>query len=256
MDIEADNDHGSEDGDDEASIHFLSVKPGFPHCDLDTITTLHKADNFTSALKTFIRRVHPPPAVPVLPNSVDRFDLYKRLSIRHKPVPATQNITVDRIRATPEVPAHERSKAVPAHFDTVLVRTEEVNEHTRGTYLEGLRVAQLRVIFTMPEHLRTQNIPKRLAYIEWFTPFRAPNNDSGFYSVTRSHQNRTPSAAIIPIDSIVSSCHLIPKFGTKFHPARWDSAEILEECTSFLLNKYISIATFYNYNKHLFVESS
>ena len=44
---------------------------------------------------------------------------------------------MDQIRATPEVPAHARSKAVPAHFDTVLVWTEEVNEHTRGTYLEG-----------------------------------------------------------------------------------------------------------------------
>ena len=139
MEIDDHDDHGSQDEDDAlaTSIHFLSVKPGFPHCDLNTITTLHKADNFTAALNTFIRRVHPPPELPVLPNSLDRFDLYKRLSIRHKPVPATRNVTVDRIRATPEVPAHARSKAVPAHFDTVLVRTEEVNEHTRGTYLEG-----------------------------------------------------------------------------------------------------------------------
>ena len=139
MEIDDHDDHGSQDEDDAlvTSIHFLSVKPGFPHCDLNTITTLHKADNFTAALNTFIRRVHPPPELPVLPNSLDRFDLYKRLSIRHKPVPATRNVTVDRIRATPEVPAHARLKAVPAHFDTVLVRTEEVNEHTRGTYLEG-----------------------------------------------------------------------------------------------------------------------
>jgi hypothetical protein len=139
MDIEDDNDHGSQDGgdSDEASIHFLSVKPGFPHRDLNTIITLHKAVNFTAALKTFIRRTYPPPAVPILPNSLDRFDLYKRLSIRHKACPATRKVTVDRIRATPEVPAHARHKAVPAHFDTVLVRTEEVNEHTKGTYLEG-----------------------------------------------------------------------------------------------------------------------
>jgi len=240
------------------------------------ITTLHKADNFSAALKTFIRRAYPQPAVPILPNSVDRFDLYKRVSIRHKPVPATRDVVVDRIRATPEVPAHARLKAVPAHFDTVLVRTEEVNEHTKGTYLEGnvfrgallikadhsfqisslgLRVAQLRVIFAMPDHLCGQKLAKRLAYIEWFTPFRAPNADSGLYSVTRSRQNRSPSAAIIPIDSIVSSCHLIPKFGTNFHPARWDSTEILEECTSFLLNKHISITTFYKYNEHLFVSS-
>ena len=140
LDMDTDDindDHGSQDGGDESSIHFLSVKPGFPHCDLNTITTLHKADNFTAALKTFIRRLHPPPAIPILPNSMDRFNLYKRLSIRHKPVPATQNATVNRIRATPEVPAHARRKAVPAHFDTVLVRTEEVNEHTKGTFLEG-----------------------------------------------------------------------------------------------------------------------
>jgi hypothetical protein len=119
----------------------------------------------------------------------------------------------------------------------------------------GLRVAQLRLIFTMPDHLCTPKMPKRLAYIEWFTHFRAPNADSGFHSVSRSHQNRMPSAAIIPIDSIVSSCHLVPKFGTKFHPARWDSSKILDECTTFLLNKHISIATFYKYNEHLFVDS-
>ena len=105
----------------------------------------------------------------------------------------------------------------------------------------------------MPDHLLTQNIPKRLAYIKWFTPFHAPNSDTGFYSVSRSHQNRIPSAAIIPIDLIVSSCHLILKFGMNFNPARWDSTEILEECTSFLLNKYISVTTFYKYNEHLFL---
>jgi hypothetical protein len=79
---------------------------------------------------------------------VDRFDLYKRLSIRHKPVPATCKVAMDRIRATPEVPAHARVKAVPPHFDTVLVRTEEVNEHTKGTFLEG-NVSQ-RVSLNIP----------------------------------------------------------------------------------------------------------
>ena len=134
MDIEDGDNPGCQDWGD----HFLSVKPGFPHRDLNTITTLHKAENFTAALTTFIRRIYPPPADPILPNSADRFNLYKRLSIRHKPVLATRNVTMDRIRATPEVPAHVRLKAVPAHFDTVLVRTEEVNEHTTGTFLEGI----------------------------------------------------------------------------------------------------------------------
>ena len=120
MDIEDNDNHGSQDGGDEASIHFLSVKPGFPHCNLNMITTLHKADNFAAALKTFIQREYPPPAVPILPNSVDCFNLYKHLSFRHKQVPATRNITVDRIHATPEVPAHGQLKAVPAHLTLCL----------------------------------------------------------------------------------------------------------------------------------------
>ena len=46
---------------------------------------------------------------------------------------------MDRLRATPLVPANGRSKAIPAHF-VVLVRVADVNEnqHTRGTYLEGM----------------------------------------------------------------------------------------------------------------------
>ena len=198
--------------------------------------------------------------------------MYKLLSIRHKPVPATQNVTVDQIRATPEVPAHARSKAVPAHFDTVLVQTEEVNKHTRGTYLEGntvflgvllnkadnsfklgLRVAQLRVIFTMPDHLHTQNIPKCLAYIEWFTPFCAPIPIPAFI-LSLIHIKigcRLLLSSLSRLNYI--KLHLIPKFGTNFYPARWDSTEILEECTSFLIKKYISITTFYKYNEHLFL---
>jgi hypothetical protein len=119
-------------------------------------------------------------------------------------------------------------------------------------FILGLRVAQLRVIFMMPDHLCGPKPPKRLAYIDWFSPFCAPHTDSGFYPVSRQHRNRTLSTAIIPIKSIVSSCHLIPKFGTNFHPARCDSTKILEECNSFFLNAHISIATFFNYNEHHF----
>ena len=47
---------------------------------------------------------------------------------------------MERVRATPSVPATDRLKAVPAHFDIVLVREVDANEnqHTRGTYLEGV----------------------------------------------------------------------------------------------------------------------
>ena len=36
--------------------------------------------------------------------------------------------------------------------------------------LAGLRVAQVRAIFSLPLHLQAPRLPTRLAYIEWFTP--------------------------------------------------------------------------------------
>jgi len=117
----------------------------------------------------------------------------------------------------------------------------------------GLRVAQLRVIFVLPEHLRHPYLPNKLAYIELFTPFRAPHPDSGLFPITRSSRNNGPVSEIIPLDSIISSCHLIPRFGTKFHPAKWNSDNVLEECKSFFLNKYLNIQTFFDLEQHLHV---
>jgi len=162
---------------------------------------------------------------------------------------------VEHVRATPSVPTTGRLKAVPAHFDIVLVREADANEnqHTRGTYLEGLRVAQLRVIFALPEgpeHLRHSRLPTRLAYIDWFTPFRAPHPDSGLFPVSRTSRNNAPISEIIPLDSILSSCHIIPRFGTKYLPAKWDSDSVLEQCKSFFLNKYLNIRFFFELERH------
>jgi hypothetical protein len=113
--------------------------------------------------------------------------------------------------------------------------------------LIGLRVGQIRLIFALPDYLRGRNLrlPKYNACIEWFSAFRAPNPDSNLFSVTRSRRNNAPVTEIVPLDSIKSSCYLTPRFGTTYHPARWSSADVLEDCHSFTLNKYISLALFY-----------
>ena len=51
-----------------------------------------------------------------------------------------QEAFVDRIHATPAVNGRGRLNNVPAHFDMVLIQTEEErnNEATKGTYLEGM----------------------------------------------------------------------------------------------------------------------
>ena len=112
-------------------------------------------------------------------------------------------------------------------------------------------MAQLRAIFTLPEHLQHSLLPKKLAYVEWFTPFHAPHSDSGLFSVARASRNNGPVSEIIPLDFIVSSCHLIPRFGTKYHPAKWDSNTVPEECKSFFLNKYINIQFFFELEQRL-----
>ena len=109
------------------------------------------------------------------------------------------------------------------------------------------------MIFALPEHLRHSHLPNKLAYVEWFTPFRAPHSDSGFFPVTRASRNNGPLSEIIPLDSIVSSCHLIPRFGTKYHPAKWNSDSVLEECKSFFLNKHLNIRFFFDLERHLCV---
>jgi hypothetical protein len=251
------------------SSHSVSVKPAYPHISLSTITTEFRAIGFLPALTTYIRRTYPPPALPMLPNAADHFDVYKRLNIALPGLTAVgRQAFIDRIRATPGVSGRGRLSDVPAHFDMALIRVEEerTNEATKGSYLEGnydlildycfvllnflhlsligLRVGQVRLIFALPDYLRGRDLPRYHACIEWFNPFRAPNPDSKLFSVTRSHRNNSPISEIVPVTSIVSSCYLTPKFGTNYHPAKWTSTNVLEDCKSFTLNKYISLYFF------------
>ena len=63
------------------ATHSVAVKPAYPHISISTITSDFKATGFLSALKNYIRRVYPPPALPLFPTTVDHFDVYKRLNI-------------------------------------------------------------------------------------------------------------------------------------------------------------------------------
>jgi Plavaka transposase len=136
-----------EDFDDQTTpvskstkTHSVSLKPAYPHISLTTITTDFKATGFLPALKNYIRRAYPPPALPLFPNTADCFDVYKRLNILQPPLAAVgQEAFVDRIRVTPAVKGSGRLHDVPARFDIALIRAENDrdNEATKGTYLEG-----------------------------------------------------------------------------------------------------------------------
>ena len=57
-------------------------------------------------------------------------------------------------------------------------------------------------------------------------------------------------ATVLSVQYIVCSCYLNPKFGMTYHPAKWTSAEVLEECKLFTFNKYLILAMFYNLEKY------
>ncbi|KAJ7901124.1 hypothetical protein B0H14DRAFT_2180647, partial [Mycena olivaceomarginata] len=95
--------------------------------------------------------------------------------------------------------------------DFVLIRTGERNALTDGTALEGLRVAQVRVLFSFPAYYPAPfDTAKPLAYVEWFTPFARPERDSNLHVVRRSTRRHLPYAEIIDLDRIVRNCFLVP----------------------------------------------
>ncbi|KAI0693165.1 hypothetical protein BC835DRAFT_1546152, partial [Cytidiella melzeri] len=60
-----------------------------------------------------------------------------------------------------------------------------------------------------------------LAYIEWYTPFHRYDDLTGMFSVASSQRLHRRRASIIPITSIVRTCHLIPAW-ERVHVARTD----------------------------------
>jgi len=105
-----------------------------------------------------------------------------------------------------------------------------------------MRVAQVRVIFTLPRQFGTYS-QRGLAYVEWFTPFREPDPFSGLRQVSRSTRQLRRNAAVVLVDKLVRPCHLIPKMGQSVDPG-WTSANVYEVASDFYLNPYIDVDTF------------
>ncbi|KAG2117574.1 hypothetical protein DEU56DRAFT_748054 [Suillus clintonianus] len=242
------SDEGSTTQPIPVSKHILPSRPSFKALTVATITRTFGAFNFLPALTQFLRLDVVPANGGLIVSEWDRFHAYRRLSIPYEKLPAVHMTNgLDRIRATPPTAPAGRSSGTVGKFDTVLVRVAgDTNVHTQGTALEGLQVAQLRLIFELPRHLTIvgQPNPSQLAYVEWFQPFRARDEVFQMHAVTRAYAGCAPRSSIIPLSSIVHSCHLIPKFGTQVDRS-WSAAHVLDSCKTFYLNSWIDMYTFY-----------
>ncbi|THH20201.1 hypothetical protein EW146_g1111 [Bondarzewia mesenterica] len=211
-----------------------------------TLETAYGAIDFRVALARFIIQLREPY---LSAQQVTRQATHLSQSFRFQSVPTFHKIkfwnadaqgrenvqeTLDAALARPKY-KDTQGRDVAGRFDTVLVNLGD----GRDSGIEGYRVAQLRVIFSLPVRaarvLFPSNIspPKHLAYIEWFSPFDAVADGSHLmYKITRSFKNGRRHAAVISVDNIRRSIFLYPRFGP-IAPRSWTSSHVLEECTTF-----------------------
>lgn len=100
---------------------------------------------------------------------------------------------------------------------------------------EGLSIAQVRVVFRLPEDFGSFSEP--LAYVQWFTALGSIAPDIGMHQVSHSTRMHRRRASIIPIAQIQRTIHLIPKFGREVN-SDWTAENVLEKCEKFYVNPY------------------
>jgi hypothetical protein len=81
--------------------------------------------------------------------------------------------------------------------------------------------------------------PNHLAYIEWFSPLSTTRDANHLmYKVTRSTHSGHRTGAIVSVESILCSVHLIPDFGP-IVPQNWNTFSVLEQCDTFFVNPFV-----------------
>jgi hypothetical protein len=163
---------------------------------------------------------------------------------------------MDSVQIRPEQ-KDTRGQIIPACFDTVVVQGDKGKSqfdkclNTLSTDYSGCRIAQVRVVFQIPNSKLDEVFPSPdtrppayLAYVEWFTPIPArPDPKHRMYKVSRSIQNGQRNAAIIPVASIICSIHLLPRF-TPAASQDWDTYTVLEKCHTFYINPFTDMYSY------------
>lgn len=220
---------------------LLTKHPSAKAVPITTLTTMYHAPAFTTALQSYLTTLIPSLSIERHEGAHAHIDtinshlcvipVWHRLRITNAPVQDVEGISdhSDTAHARPAHPARKGSMAVGERFDTVLVDKKGSAEPAGidGMYfilttasptlislLLGLRVAQLRVIFKLPEDAISRifgQVPGPLVYVNWFSrPMSRPVANFNMYSITRPANPNQRESAIISLSSICRSCHLFP----------------------------------------------
>ncbi len=120
----------------------------------------------------------------------------------------------------------------------------------------GLRVGRVRVLFSLPmlslfdrSRILPPNvdIPKHLAYVEWFTKFpRSPDPHSKLYQIRHDiSATGGPLASVLPVSRLQQSIHLFPKWGNSV-PQEWTSQNVLDKAAGFFVSQFNTRYTYFN----------
>ncbi|KAJ6562801.1 hypothetical protein DFH09DRAFT_920645 [Mycena vulgaris] len=222
-----------------AIAYSIPKAASFPDVTVAQLENIHGAVDFIPAFTLFIQKFFSRSSI--TPSRHDRFAVYKQLSLRMaRNRYIGDKVRTCRIRATPATLPKGRTPGIPAHFDTALV-VEDPDQYRASSGIQGLRVAQIRAIFMLPPQYGSY--PHPLAYIEWFTPFNQPDRASGMYIIHRSSRAHRRNAAIVSVEHLVRTCHLMGKAGPQIG-RRWTTDNVIDEAPYFYFNPYITVDTF------------
>jgi hypothetical protein len=241
----------------------MAKHPSIRAVSFDTLATSYGALDFQDALADFIAQVNYPGAsVAVLrTRAANTLIPFRAVPVYHRIKFTESGNVVDAVHIRPEQ-KDSRARIIPSRFDTVLVRNKSQSgtrdQGNKGkSYLclyqcpnlanwyPGYRIAQVHVVFKIPNkviHEVSPSLdttpPTHLAYVEWFSPLSAtPDPKHRMHRVSKLTQNGRRCSGIIPVDSILSSVHLIPRFGP-VTPPDWSSFTVLDQCDTFYVNTF------------------
>ncbi|KAF8265448.1 hypothetical protein EI94DRAFT_1858251 [Lactarius quietus] len=222
----------------------MTLHPTCKAVSFEALAEQYGAVEFQDALADYIARISHPgaSAANLRARASDTLIPFRTVPVYHRikfiAASSTDNSEiVDCVVIRPEQ-NDTHGRIVPGRFDTVLVRGTQDVIHGNN----GHRIAQLRVVFQLSKKIVDDifpgtTAPIHLAYAEWFSPLstsRDPNHK--LYKVTRSMLGGKRCATVIPVESILGSVHLLPRFGPT--PPHWSSFSALEQCNTFYVNPF------------------
>ncbi len=104
-----------------------------------------------------------------------------------------------------------------------------------------MRPAHIRVIFTLPTPLFQVYHP--LIYVHWFCPLRQPDPVAGLPPTSHSLRQSRQNAAVVLLNHLVRSCHLIPRLISNGLEHQDVQGDMLDESLTFYFNHYLDFHT-------------